>query len=420
MQEHEQIHREGKRHSGLTGHRRPTDVPKVSRWSERAAAAPSCSLRGFPTGLGWYLAYARIDSHAPGNDLSGTPRTKAWQSVRSRWSYSSSGGRSSSPGKEVPWYRKGAEPGSRPRDGGRPLQCQEMDPDEPQGNSCGSPQARPQNWEGRGLPFVKKTKYALRGCCKRFTGKPPKERNRQFGYIQMQKERFVKVGNPVLSVDSKKKELIGNFAHSGRTWRQKREEVNCHDFRQDASALAVPYGLYDPARKQGHVRIGISHDTSAFAVATLAHWWNTEGQKTYPGKNHLLLLCDSGGSNSCRRRTWKSHLQQDLADPFNLTITVCHFPTGASKWNPVEHRLFGPISINWAGEPLRTLGKMLCLIRGTKGVSTTASHDRRHYETGEKISNARMSSLNLEHHAVCPLWNYTIKPRAKIPMAGGP
>jgi hypothetical protein len=160
---------------------------------------------------------------------------------------------------------------------------------------------RPKNRQGHYWPVAKKTKYALRGCFKRFTGKPHKERNRQFEYIQRQKEKFVIAGAPVLSVESKKKELIGNFANAGRTWRRERQEVNCHDFRQDAAALAVPYGLYDPARKQGHVRVGLSHDTSAFAVAAIAHWWRVEGRAAYPGKRQLLLLCDSGGSNSCSR-----------------------------------------------------------------------------------------------------------------------
>jgi hypothetical protein len=196
--------------------------------------------------------------------------------------------------------------------------------------------------------------------------------------------------------------------------------VNAHDFRQDADALAAPYGIYDIENNQGHIRLGISHDTPRFAVSCIRYWWETHGQSLYPNSKKLLLLCDAGGSNSYRSRVWKYDLQTQLADLHNLTITVCHYPRGASKWNPVEHRLFGPVSNNWSGEPLTTLGKVLSLIRGTKGVDTTASLDRHHYPLKEKIADEHMAALNITRHRVCPDWNYTVTPRINHSLRSGP
>jgi hypothetical protein len=216
-------------------------------------------------------------------------------------------------------------------------------------------------------------------------------------------------------VDTKKKELIGNFTNAGRTWRPQAPQVNAHDFLQDAKARAVPYGLYDVGRQRGHVRVGISGDTPRFAAAAIAAWWRTEGCRAYRRGRELLLLPDAGGSNSCRARAWKHELQRQLADGLGLTVRVCHYPTGASKWNPVEHRLFGPLSINWAGEPLTSLGKLLRLIRGTKAVPATATLDRRRYPVGEKVSDEQMRSLNLKRARVCPEWNYTLSPHRDAP-----
>lgn len=253
--------------------------------------------------------------------------------------------------------------------------------------------------------------YRLRGCFKRFTGSPHPDRDRQFRYIQKCSARFRRAGLPILSIDSKKKELIGRFANSGRCWRRRSTEVNAHDFRQDASARAAPYGIYDLTLRQGHVHVGLSSDTPRFSVSAIAHWWRTRGRKAYPGCRHLLLLADAGGSNSCRSRVWKYELQRQLADPWSLTVSVSHYPTGASKWNPVEHRLFGPISSNWAGQPLETLGTMLGLIRGTQGVSVTASLDRRKYPIGERVTDEQMQQIGLRRARVCPQWNYTINPK---------
>ena len=186
-------------------------------------------------------------------------------------------------------------------------------------------------------------------------------------------------------------------------------------------ARAVPYGLYDVQRQRGHVRVGISGDTPRFAVSAIAHWWRMEGRRAYRTGRRLFLLADAGGSNSCRARAWKYELQRQLADPFGITVTVCHYPTGASKWNPVEHRLFGPISVNWAGEPLSSLRTMLALMRGTSGTKTTASLDRRSYLTGQKVTPQQMASVRVLPHRTCPQWNYTILPhRCRPSLDSGP
>lgn len=215
----------------------------------------------------------------------------------------------------------------------------------------------------------------------------------------------------MISVDGKKKELIGSFKNPGAVWRRTAREVNAHDFPQDAAGRAVPYGLYDLARNAGHVTVGLSADTAEFVVRTIADWWRREGLVHYPHARELLILADSGGSNGFRSRVWKHRLQQELAKRFGLDVTVCHYPPGASKWNPVEHRLFGPISINWAGEPLSSLHTMLALIRGTRtetGLTVTARADIRRYRRGVKVTNQQIAELTLERHAVCPDWNYTI------------
>lgn len=275
--------------------------------------------------------------------------------------------------------------------------------------------------QGHGTPPVKKKDYALRACVKRFTGPPHPERDRQFAYIAKQRAAFRQTGAPIISADTKKKELIGNFANAGRTWGRQPHEVNAHDFPQDARARAVPYGLYDVQRRQGHVCLGVSGDTPRFSVSAIRDWWRTKGRQAYRGRTALLLLCDAGGSNSCRSRAWKYEVQRQLADECGLTVTVCHYPTGASKWNPVEHRLFGPISVNWAGEPLCSLGKMLNLIRGTKTTPTTATLDRHSYKPGQKITAAEWANLKLKRHTVCPQWNYTIAPQtAGAALRAGP
>lgn len=256
-------------------------------------------------------------------------------------------------------------------------------------------------------------KYGLKVNVKRLSGKPHPDREAQFVYLEQQKQAFLQAGLPVISVDTKKKELIGNFKNPGRRWCQTADAVNEHDFDQDALGKAVPYGIYDLAHQQGYVYVGQSADTPQFAVETIAEWWRTFGGSLYPHAGKLLILADAGGSNGYRPRLWKQQLQELLADQFGLDVTVCHYPTRASKWNPIEHRLFGPISVNWAGYPLCTFETMLALIRGTvteTGLKVEAYLINKVYLTGLKVANAVMNSLNLERHAVCPNWNYTIRP----------
>jgi len=256
--------------------------------------------------------------------------------------------------------------------------------------------------------------YALHVNAKRFTGPPHPDRDLQFRYLDSWVDLFRQEGWPILSVDTKKKELIGNFANAGACWSLQPEAVNAHDFRQDASGRAVPYGLYDVLANRGHVTVGRSADTPAFAVDAIAGWWGRSGRHQYPNTDVVLLLADAGGSNSCRARLWKLGLQERLADRYGVVVIVCHYPAGASKWNPVEHRLFGPISTNWAGIPLRTWDTLLGLLRGTRtqaGLRVTARLLPQVYHTGVKVSNRQMATLDIEYHATCPQWNYTIWPR---------
>jgi hypothetical protein len=247
------------------------------------------------------------------------------------------------------------------------------------------------------------------------------DRDRQFRYIADQRQAFSTAGRPQISVDAKKKELIGRFKNGGRVWSQAAEAVNAHDFRRDALGRAVPYGIYDLTHNRGTVYVGRSADTPRFAVDMLVRWWVDEGRVAFPEASELLILADGGGSNSARSRVWKRHLQAQLCDRYGLAVTVCHYPTGCSKWNPIEHRLFGPISLNWAGRPLATWDTMLGYLRGTTtetGLTVRAALHDGVYRTGERVSDAELATLNLERHAVCPTWNYTLRPRSStIPDA---
>lgn len=242
------------------------------------------------------------------------------------------------------------------------------------------------------------------------------DRNAQFEHIAAQRAAFTAAGWPIISVDTKKKELIGDFKNAGAAWTREATAVNVHDFPQAALGRAVPYGIYDINRQQGTVYVGASADTPQFAVDVIARWWTTVGQAVYGTAPHLLILADAGGSNGCRPRLWKQQLQAQLCDRLGLTVTVCHYPTGCSKWNPIEHRLFGPISVNWAGQPLRTWDTLLGYIRGTTTMAGLQVEAFRHhgcYETGRSVSQEDMDALNLERHTVCPNWNYTLRPRAQ-------
>jgi hypothetical protein len=219
---------------------------------------------------------------------------------------------------------------------------------------------------------------------------------------------------PILSVDTKKKELVGHFANAGATWRREADAVNVHDFLSDALYRATPYGLYDVLADKGHVIVGTSADTPRFAAEAVAHWRSRIGCHRYRGAGELLVLADGCGSNGYRPRLRKKGLQELLADRCGLVVAVYHFPLGASKRNPVEHRLFGPISINRAGVPLRGPEVLLGYIRGTttpSGLEVTAEWWGRRYARGVKVPEAEMAGLNMERHDICPRWNYTIRPR---------
>ncbi len=255
--------------------------------------------------------------------------------------------------------------------------------------------------------------YALRSNQKQRASKQSPGRDEQFVYIAEQRAVFLRLKRPVISVDSKKRELIGCFKQPGRQWRQQPHQVLIYDFRSDAIGIAIPYGIYDIGRNKGYIVVGTSHDTPQFAVAAIRSWWLQAGRKSYPKARHLLIEADGGGSNAHRSRGWKEGLQQ-LADEFSLTITVTHYPTGASKWNPIEHRCFNLISGNWAGQPLDSYETMLKFIRSTRsttGFSCRARLDTREYPMGITISKHQSQAWRIDGHALFPHWNYTVKPR---------
>ncbi|HEX7880274.1 MAG TPA: ISAzo13 family transposase [Candidatus Eisenbacteria bacterium] len=242
-------------------------------------------------------------------------------------------------------------------------------------------------------------------------------RNSQFEYIALQRRKFTTAALPVISIDTKKKELIGAFRNKGQTWCKDAEEVDEHDFPGASQRKAVPFGIYDPARNTGHVVVGASNNTPEFATSSIDQWWVTKGCLAYPGAKELLILADGGGGNGSRARAWKLNLQTRICDKHRLTVTVCHYPPGCSKWNPVEHRLFSYISTNWAGKPLRSLDIMLAYIRGTTtrtGLAVTAVLDEATYKKGQKVTKKELDALNLRWHDVLPDWNYTLTPRDPV------
>jgi hypothetical protein len=256
--------------------------------------------------------------------------------------------------------------------------------------------------------------YALRANVKsKEPGSDHPDRDRQFRHIAEKKRHFLQAGWLVISVDTKKKELVGNFKNAGRLWCQQPEHVNGHDFLSQGLGRAVPYGINDLGHNRGYVYVGQSADTPEFAVDAIAQWWDTEGKVAYPEADRLLILADAGGSNGTRPRLWKQQLQVRLADRLGLTVTVCHYPTGCSKYNPIEHKLFSFISINWAGKPLRSFQTVLNFIRDTTttGLKVKAFLTDRTYAKGLRVTDAEMRALNLIRDATCPDWNYTLEPR---------
>jgi hypothetical protein len=257
--------------------------------------------------------------------------------------------------------------------------------------------------------------YSLQGNRKTEEGQDHPDRDAQFQYINEQVRRALASGRPVISVDTKKKELVGNYENKGRQWRRRQtpEKVNGHDFPNPSVPRAYPYGIYDLNRNTGFVNVGTDHDTGAFAVASIRGWWRFEGQSLYPKARQVLVTADGGGSNGYRLRRWKVELQK-LADETGLCIRVCHFPPGTSKWNKVEHRLFSFISSNWRGEPLRDYETVVRLIAGTttaKGLTVTCRLDRRRYPVGQKVTDQEIATVNLKSDAFHGEWNYIIRPR---------
>ena len=249
---------------------------------------------------------------------------------------------------------------------------------------------------------------------KHLTPRAHPDRDRQFRHLLHTRRRFERAGMPVISVDTKKKELIGRFKNAGRAWNRHPPEVYSHDFPSDATAKAVPYGVYDPVAHHGAVYVGLSHDTPDFAVTAIAQWWRQIGRRRYPGARRLLILADSGGSNGYRPRRWKTQLQARLVEPYRLTVTVCHYPPGASKWNPIEHLLFSQISGTWAGLPLTSVELMIGAIRATTtetGLKVRAALIRGDFPCKVPTTPKEWKALWLTRHRTCPKWNYTLRPR---------
>jgi hypothetical protein len=256
--------------------------------------------------------------------------------------------------------------------------------------------------------------YSLRVNHKQISTSHSPNRNLQFEYLADLRYRFHRRHLPIISVDTKKRELVGNFRNPGRRWECSPRRVFDHDFRTDSIGVAIPYGIYDITGNRGAFVVGVSHDTPAFAAHAIAHWWQQEGAHRYSGSRQILILADTGGSNGYRCYAWKTELQSRLANAFALSVTVAHYPTGASKWNPIEHRLFSEVSRNWAGEPLDSYQKILNYARTTKtqsGLTVTAYLDRRDYPCGLKPTPKQIASLRLQRHETLPEWNYTIKPQ---------
>jgi Rhodopirellula transposase DDE domain len=263
--------------------------------------------------------------------------------------------------------------------------------------------------------LLKQQDYALHSNRKSIATTQHPQRDQQFRYLRRVQRRFIRAGHPVISVDTKKKELIGNFKNAGRQWSHQAAAVHDHDFPQLASGKAVPYGIYDLVHNQGFVYVGTSGDTAAFAVDAITRWFQRTDRAQFADESQLLILCDAGGSNGYRVRNWKRQLQRQFADRFGVTVMVCHYPSGASKWNPIEHRLFSFISMNWAGQPLRSLNRMTALIRGTTtrmGLVVKATQLKGNYPIKVKVSAAEMAALNLTRRRICPQWNYRLHPQA--------
>ncbi len=262
------------------------------------------------------------------------------------------------------------------------------------------------------MNILKEQGYSLRSNKKMLPGKNHPDRDSQFLYISKLVNRFTNKNYPIISVDTKKKELVGNFKNNGKTWQKNDIEVFDHDFKSLGDGIAIPYGAYDVSRNEGFVNVGISSDTAEFAVNSIWQWWRYFGRKHYGDAKKILICADGGGSNSSKAKAWKFYLQ-DLANKIGLSITIAHYPPGTSKWNKIEHKMFSFISINWKGKPLENYGTIINLISSTKtkdGLKVKAKLDKRQYEKGVKVSKEDFNKIQLEFHKKFPQWNYTIHP----------
>lgn len=275
----------------------------------------------------------------------------------------------------------------------------------------------------RGLPLalttiarlLRQRHFALRTNRKRIAGIADPDRDRQFRYLTRLRRLYISRGLPAISVDTKKKELVGNFKNPGRAWRRAPRDVLDHDFPSWALGRAIPVGVYDLRERDGYVLVGCSHDTPAFTAAAIRRWWLDVGRRRYPAARRLLISADGGGATDHRKWAWKVALQR-LADDFGLAVTVTHYPAGASKWNPVEHRLFSAISANWAGEPLVSYEAVVKYIRSTRTASgrpCRARLDAKEYPIQRRAAEADKARLRLKRHRVRPQLNYTIYPHGR-------
>ncbi len=259
--------------------------------------------------------------------------------------------------------------------------------------------------------LLRELDYSLWGNKRSIEGKQHPQRDAQFRYLYQQVKRCMRARIPVISVDTKKKELVGAFHNKGRRWGKKQHVVSAYDFPSLAEGRAYPYGLYDETQNEGFVNVGISHDTAEFASESIDRWWRMLGRRHYSNATKLLITADGGGSNGSRNRLWKYCIQQ-FADRHGLAVTVCHFPPGTSKWNKIEHRLFSQISVTWRGEPLVSYETIINFISSTTtktGLKVKAKLDTHEYETGKKITDEQMQTVRVKHHDIHPQWNYTIQ-----------
>ena len=299
------------------------------------------------------------------------------------------------------------------------------DPESPLRWTCKSTQVLSVELSAQGIQISDRTVakllrdhgYSLQAASKTVEGRQHPDRNAQFEHLNAKAQECIDRGVPFISVDTKKKELVGNFKNAGREWQPQDEPelVDVHDFPDDATGKAVPYGVYDVAANDGFVNVGTNHDTPVFAVTSIETWWKRMGSKRYPGARELFITADAGGSNGYRSHVWKAELQR-LADTLDISIHVSHFPPGTSKWNKIEHRLFSFISMNWRGRPLRSFETIVNLIGNTTnraGLVVRARLDRRRYPTGRKVSAKELRALKIERDEFHGDWNYVIRPRTE-------